>query len=163
MMQQPPRPLYPGNRPITARENLLRLFAGEKPSWMPVWLTDSQVMWPDLYAEHAPLEGTGYDWWGQHWTYVPGINGQMPTPGYRVLTDIAKWREQVKPPNLDGMPWDEDAKTPGEARELVRRFVDKYAPRGKIVANSIAVFDPEIQKAAFEELYYYSSEFYAKR
>lgn len=298
---------------------------------MPIWLTDSQVMWPDLYAEHAPLEGTGYDWWGQHWTYVPGINGQMPTPGYRVLTDITKWREQVKPPNLDGMPWEEDAKvqtarydpdrahvfhcvegiferlhelmpmdetlvamyeepeevmaffemmrdykikflniifekyapvdcviygddwghqrsgffsnemfrefimpatkpvidfchekgkyvelhscgltqqyidefvelgldawtpqpindfemltrdysekiaittpiegiegakTPAEARELIRRFVDKYAPRGKIVANSIAVFDPEIQKAALEELYYYSSEFYAKR
>ncbi|MDR0862912.1 MAG: methyltransferase [Oscillospiraceae bacterium] len=108
MMQQPPRPLFPDNRPITARENLLRVFKGEKPSWIPIWLTDNQVVWPDIYAEHAPLEGTGFDWWGQHWTYVEGINGQMPTPGYRVITDITKWRDQVKFPNFDGMPWDAD-------------------------------------------------------
>ncbi|MDR3209443.1 MAG: methyltransferase [Oscillospiraceae bacterium] len=109
MMQQPPRPLYPGNRQIPARENLLRVFRGEKPAWIPIWLTDNQYAWPDIYAEHAPLEGTGYDWWGQHWTYEPGISGQMPTPGYRVITDITKWREQVKFPTLAGMPWDADA------------------------------------------------------
>jgi uroporphyrinogen-III decarboxylase len=109
MLQQKPRPLYPSNRPITARENLLKVFKGEKPSWIPIWLVDNQYAWPDIYAEHAPLEGTGFDWWGQHWTYVEGIAGQMPTPGYRVITDILKWRDQVKFPTLEGMPWDEDA------------------------------------------------------
>ncbi|MDR3310658.1 MAG: methyltransferase [Oscillospiraceae bacterium] len=110
MMQQPPRPLYPENRPITARENYLRVLRGDKPSWIPIWMTDNQIVWPDVYAEHAPFEGTGFDWWGQHWTYVENINGQMPTPGWRVLTDITKWREQVRFPNFDGMPFAEDAK-----------------------------------------------------
>lgn len=110
MMQQPPKPLYPGNRPITAKENLLRIFRGEKPMWMPIWLTDSQYCWPDVYQEHALFEGTGYDWWGQHWTYVPEVAGQMPTPGYRVITDITKWKEEVKFPDLDTVDWDSDAK-----------------------------------------------------
>ncbi|MDR2502373.1 MAG: methyltransferase [Oscillospiraceae bacterium] len=110
MMQQAPRPLYPENRPITAKENLLRVYKGEKPAWIPVWLSDNQVVWPDIYCEHAPFEGTGFDWWGQHWTYEPNIQGQMPTPGWRVITDITKWKEQVRRPNFAGMPWDEDAK-----------------------------------------------------
>jgi hypothetical protein len=110
MMQQPPKPLYPGNRPITAKENLLRIYRGEKPSWMPIWLTDSQYCWPDVYQEHALWEGTGYDWWGQHWTYEPNIMGQMPTPGYRVISDITKWKEEVTFPDLDSVDWEGDAK-----------------------------------------------------
>ena len=109
LMQQPPKPLYPGNRPITAKENLLRIYRGEKPCWIPVWLTDSQYCWPDVYQEHAQWEGTGYDWWGQHWTYEPTIMGQMPTPGYRVITDIKKWQEEVKFPDLDAVDWESDA------------------------------------------------------
>lgn len=330
VLQQPPKPLYPGNRPITAKENLLRIYRGEKPMWMPIWLVDNQYCWPDVYQEHALYEGDGPDWWGQEWVYVPAAGGQMPKPGTRVITDITKWKEEVKFPDLDAVDWESDAKlqcarydpdrahsfqcvegnferlhemmpvdetliafyeepecvheffaamvdykidlldrvfriydpidyiiygddwgtqragffsnemfrefimpytkqiwdyvhstgrfvelhscgltqqyieefvemgldawTPqpindldmltakygdkicltvtidgvadatstGEVRELVRKFVDKYAPRGKIVANSIMNKDPEIVKAAYEELYNYSSEFYAK-
>lgn len=110
LMQQPPRPLYPGNRPITARENLLRIFRGEKPCWIPVWLTDSQYCWPDVCQEHPLYECDGYDWWGQHWTLEPKIAGQMPTPGYRVISDIAKWKDEVKFPDLDAVDWEGDAK-----------------------------------------------------
>jgi len=109
MLQQPPKPLYPSERPIEPRENLMRIYKGEKPSWIPIWLVDNQTVWPDIYSEHAPFEGTGFDWWGQHWTYEPMAGGQMPTPGWRVITDITKWREQVRRPNFAGMPWDEDA------------------------------------------------------
>jgi hypothetical protein len=56
-----------------------------------------------------------------------------------------------------------DAKSEKEAREAVRKYVDKYAPRGKLVAGSIFLPDPALAKAALEELYNYSSEFYAKR
>jgi uroporphyrinogen-III decarboxylase len=331
MLQQPPRPLFPDNRPITARENLLRVFKGEKPSWIPVWLVDNQYCWPDIYVEHAPFEGDGYDWWGQHWTYVKQVDGGMPTPGYRVISDITKWKEEVRRPNFKGIPWEADAaiqtarydpdkahvfhvtegnferlhemmpmdetmiamyeepelvkdffammqqykidlidivfekyapidyiiygddwgtqrsgffsnemfrefimpytkpiwdfahskgkfvelhscgltqqyinefvemgldawspqpindfdmltrdygekiaitvpidgigvtKDPKEARELVRKWVDKFAPRGKLVAGAIFNPDQEVTKAALEELYNYSSEFYAKR
>ena len=46
---------------------------------------------------------------------------------------------------------------------LVRSFVDKYAPRGKIIAGMIVNPDEKVKNAALEELYNYSSEFYAKR
>jgi len=110
MVQQPPKPLYPGNRPITAKENMLRLFRGEKPSWIPVYLVDHQVCWPDVYQEHALFEGDGLDWWGQEWVYEPNIKGQMPKPGTRVIKDIAKWQEDVKIPDLDAVDWKGDAK-----------------------------------------------------
>jgi hypothetical protein len=108
--QQPPKPLYPGSRPITAKENLMRVYRGETPSWMPIWLTDSQYCWPDVYAEHAPFEGDGPDWWGQEWVYVPSAGGQMPKPGTRIISDITKWKEEVKFPNLDAVDWEADAK-----------------------------------------------------
>lgn len=109
-MQQPPKPLYPGNRPITAKENLLRIFRGEKPCWIPVWLTDSQYCWPDVYQEHAILEGDGPDWWGQEWVFVPGIDGQMPKPGTRTIYDITNWRNEVTFPDLSKPDWAADAK-----------------------------------------------------
>jgi len=331
MMQQPPRPLYPAGRPITARENLMRLYRGEKPYWMPIWLVDNQYCWPDVYQEHALFEGNGPDWWGQEWVYEPTVMGQMPKPGCRVITDITKWQDEVTFPDLEAVDWEGDAKiqnmrydpdrarlfhvvegmferlhelmpmdetmlamyeepeqvhaffaamvkfkidlmdivfkhyspidyiiwgddwgtqragffsnamfrefimpytkecwdwvhstgrfvelhscgltqqyieefvemgldawtpqgindldmlTAGygekialtvpvegigeakstiEARELIRKFVDKYAPRGKIVAGSIMNPDTKVREAALEELYNYSSEFYAKR
>ena len=70
------------------------------------------VLLADVYQEHALYEGTGYDWWGQHWTYEPGVQGQMPTPGYRVITDITKWQEEVKFPDLDAPDWEGDAQDP---------------------------------------------------
>ena len=109
MAQQPPKPLYPGNRPITAKENLLRVYRGETPMWMPIWLTDSQYCWPDVYAEHALFEGDGLDWWGQEWVYVPDAGGQMPKPGTRVIYDIANWQNEVVFPDLDAPDWKEDA------------------------------------------------------
>ena len=110
MMQQPPKPLYPGDRPITARENLLRVYRGENPHWMPVWLMDSQYCWPDVYQEHALFEGDGLDWWGQEWVYEPTAGGQMPKPGTRVITDITKWQQEVTFPDLDSVDWESDAK-----------------------------------------------------
>ncbi len=110
MMQQPPRPLYPGDRPVTAKENYLRVLRGETPYWMPIWLTDSQYCWPDVMQEHALWEGDGPDWWGQEWVFEPMSKGQMPKPGTRTIYDITNWRNEVKIPDLDAVDWDSDAK-----------------------------------------------------
>jgi hypothetical protein len=110
MLQQPPRPLYPSGRPITAKENQLRIYKGEKPCWIPVWLVDNQYCWPDVYAEHAPYEANGLDWFGQEWQFVPEVGGAMPKPGTRTIYDITKWQEQVKFPDLSAVDWDSDAK-----------------------------------------------------
>ena len=80
MQQQPPKPLFPAFRPITAKENLLRIYKGEKPCWMPIWLTDSQYCWPDVYQEHAVFEGTGGVQWllPQSRRRLPGSSVYVP-------------------------------------------------------------------------------------
>ncbi len=110
MMQQPPKALYPGNRPVTAKENYLKVLKGETPYWMPIWLVDTQYCWPDCYAEHALWEGNGPDWWGQEWVWVEQAGGQMPKPGTRTIYDITNWKNEVKVPDLDAVDWDEDVK-----------------------------------------------------
>ncbi len=110
MAQQPPKPLDPGDRPITPKENLLRIFKGEKPAWMPVNLVDSQYCWPDVYAEHAPYEADGPDWFGQEWVFIDVAGGAMPKPGTRIIYDITKWQEQVTFPDLDAVDWEGDGK-----------------------------------------------------
>jgi len=109
-MQQPPTPLYPGDRPITAKENWLRIYRGEKPSWLPIYLVDNQYCWPDVVLEHPKYEVDGFDWFGTEWVTEPNIMGQMPKPGTRVITDITKWREEVTFPDLGSVEWEEDAK-----------------------------------------------------
>ncbi len=164
IQQQPPKPLYPGNRPITAKENLLRIYKGEKPMWMPIWLTDSQYCWPDVYQEHALYEGTGYDWWGQHWTYEPGVQGQMPTPGYRVITDITKWQEEVKFPDLDAPDWEGDAKfqkaryDPDRAHlfHVVEGIFERLHELMPMDETLVAMYtDPEQVHAFFEAMVHY--------
>jgi hypothetical protein len=39
LCQQTPPPMPP--RPITARENLKRVYDGEVPYWLPVWMYDN--------------------------------------------------------------------------------------------------------------------------
>ncbi|KPU42532.1 methylcobalamin:coenzyme M methyltransferase [Oxobacter pfennigii] len=53
------------------------------------------------------------------------------------------------------------AATEEEARQLARQFVDKFAPRGRIIAGFMMNPNPAISQAASDELYKYSSEFYA--
>jgi hypothetical protein len=110
ILQQPPRPLVPADRPITAKENLRRVYTGEIPMWMPVWLTDSQYCWPDVVLEHPAYEGDGKDWFGTEWVWVESAGGQMVVPGTRVITDFSKWREQMPIPNLEEVDFEGDAK-----------------------------------------------------
>jgi hypothetical protein len=107
MLQQAPMPLPP--RPISPRENYLRVLKGEKPLWIPVWLTDSQYCWPDVVLEHPPYEEDGKDWWGTEWVMVDIAGGMMVKPGTVTVSDIARWREQMPPPDLSKVEWEEDA------------------------------------------------------
>jgi hypothetical protein len=55
------------------------------------------------------------------------------------------------------------AKNEDEARAAVRAFVDKYAPRGKLVATIPFNQNFELTLAAGDELYQYSSAYYEKQ
>jgi hypothetical protein len=108
MLQQPPRPI--GERPITPKENLRKVFTGETPLWMPVWMTDSQYCWPDVVLEHPLYEQDGFDWWGTEWVFVEVAGGMMVKPGFVTVNDITKWREQMGVPDLTKVDFAEDAK-----------------------------------------------------
>jgi hypothetical protein len=86
------------------------------------------------------------------WTPQPINDLDMLTKNYAEKIAFTVWL-----PEIAGI------KSEREVREFMRKFVDKYAPRGKIIAGPIMNEDEKIRLAAFEELYNYSSEFYAKR
>lgn len=112
---------------ITEKENILRFYRHETPEHLP-----------DLSCLHT-LIGYGYlerplepaivkmlhlepekysqyqvsmkDWFGVEYVYEPAIGGSMPDVSKPyILTDITKWREQVRFPDLDAYDWEEAAR-----------------------------------------------------
>ncbi|MCF0121105.1 MAG: methyltransferase, partial [Oscillospiraceae bacterium] len=98
MCQQPIQPIT--GRPVTAKENLKRVYDGEVPYWMPVWMNDFQCIWPDVILEHPLYEADGKDWFGAEWVWVEQVGGSMVKPGTRLLSEFLKWREEMKFPDL---------------------------------------------------------------
>ena len=88
---------------LTARENLLKAYNHEIPERIPIYQSDIKYWMPPEIRERGPeggeglSGGTGYDWFGNHWTFSEVDMGTTPTPGYGpILTDVTKWREQIK-------------------------------------------------------------------
>ncbi len=113
-MQQRKPPL-PG-RPISVRENYKKTLWGQQPHWIPVSFYDATYFTPDPVQEH-PIPGNedGFDYWGVEWIYDKTIAGSMVKPGTRVITDFAKWKEQVDVPDLSLL----DFKTDGEKMQKI--------------------------------------------
>lgn len=107
LMQEKKDPII--NRPITAKENWRRVLSGENPVWMPAWLYEIDMCWPDEVLEHPKYEYDGFDWFGTEWVWVEVAGGMMVKPGTRVLSDITKWKEEVVFPDLDAIDWESDA------------------------------------------------------
>lgn len=95
---------------MTEKENLRIALDGGKPDHLPNMLVGGQIMTSSVIRNYAPLgspEG-GYDWWGVHWTSC-AESGWMPTPTVGrppVISDITKWREEVKFPDLSEIDWE---------------------------------------------------------
>jgi hypothetical protein len=107
MLQQVPAPLGP--RPVTPRENQRLVYTGGIPYWTPVWLQDNQYCWPDVVLEHPMYEQDGFDWWGAEWVDVKIAGGMMIKPGTVRLHNLAEWRKEMPPPDLEKVNWEEDA------------------------------------------------------
>jgi hypothetical protein len=107
MLQQVPAPL--GQRPVTPRENQRLVYTGGIPYWTPVWLQDNQYCWPDVVLEHPMYEQDGFDWWGAEWVDVKVAGGMMIKPGTVRLHNLAQWRTEMPPPDLEKVNWEEDA------------------------------------------------------
>ena len=72
-----------------------------------------------------------------------------------IKKDVKQWRKDVV---LEHPPCEEDGKDQWGTEWV---WV-KYAPRGRIMAGAIMNPNPEMTKAAKDELYHYSSAYYAK-
>lgn len=98
MFQQAMPPIE--GRPYSIRENYIRCVKGEQPYWMPSYMTERNIVWPDAIEEHPVPEVNGYDWWGVDWFMVESAGGMITKPGTRVISDFANWKEEVEWPDL---------------------------------------------------------------
>ena len=90
----------------TPKEAILAAYRHQQPEY----LTSEQygiqgfIMPGDRYFG---AEVEGYDMFGVRWTQLgpnPGLDGNTPTPGYRRVSDIIRWREELTLPDLDSLP-----------------------------------------------------------
>ena len=93
---------------MTERENLLHVLKKTgKAQWAPIMSDCALTFVPSPIGDRPTPNGVnGYDWFGCHWTYDDQLQGYAQTPGYPLpLTELSKWREQIKFPDLDALDW----------------------------------------------------------
>ncbi|MDR2956761.1 MAG: hypothetical protein LBU61_01080 [Coriobacteriales bacterium] len=117
--------------PITERENLLRLFNGELPDWVPI-MEDAVTM-----AMPTPIGSWGFgdfkvgdvipDTLGVPHVVSDPLVGPMPIPGEPYVPDITRWREfiELPLPDPDSMDWSLDIQLETEL-DRVNKVVQSY-------------------------------------
>jgi hypothetical protein len=99
---------------LTAKENYLLVMDHKVPERIPNSRSDVSDYCPLEIAERAPGDGsfeqrfggTGYDWFGVHWTFQPHVGASTVSPGYPpLLEDITKWKSKVVFPDLAAFDW----------------------------------------------------------
>jgi hypothetical protein len=96
-------PRKPYDFPISKRENLMLLLNHQKPYWMPFVMPSSQDIPPINLIEMPPPGNDFIDMFGVAHKYSEAQGSS--TPVNQALSGAAKWREQVKWPDLS--PLDE--------------------------------------------------------
>lgn len=94
---------------MTERENVLRLFRGEMPEWLPESGTCLLCAGKLLMDIERPHNKEGYDWFGVHWLEQQAMGGVVTHPDVThpyVLEDVTKWKEVIKFPDLEQIDWD---------------------------------------------------------
>jgi len=94
---------------MTERENVTRVLQHKLPEWLP----DSDACMEHIMCPicERPVEGTDFDVFGVHWTDCEETGGGCHyTPGQEpIISDIEKWKEQVRFPDLDTVDWEKIA------------------------------------------------------
>ncbi len=94
---------------LTPKENYLRTLEGEIPEYTPSWFDpymrplNDELLTPNNLPDGKPyITSLGVE-------YVASKdlnNGAMPAPGKVVITDITKWRDQLKIRDVTGRDWE---------------------------------------------------------
>ncbi len=102
---------------LTPKENLMKCINGEVPEYVPTFTwgrmpgdkeaPPSAKLGPSILFQHREGE-RGVDLWGV--PHVANNGASIPEPGKHILTDITKWRDVIKKPDLSGVDWEMMAK-----------------------------------------------------
>jgi uroporphyrinogen decarboxylase len=162
---------------ITERENFLRVYKHQKPDHLPDPGAGLYTHHPIFGFLERPDDGGETDWFGVSYLSDPSAGGYVPNPNKpRVITDIARWREQLRIPDVDNWDWEKAAaldikdKVTPEVREnklyslliqcgIFERF---HALLGMEEAYIALLEEPEESKALIDALGDYKHKLFAK-
>ncbi len=110
---------------MNARENLLRAIRHENPDWVPGYWEAVATIGPPVVERPA---GEGHDAFGVHWSYEQAAEGgTYPTHDGHTIRDLARWREQLTVPDVDGLDWSATARAAqgiDRSEHVVQGFVE---------------------------------------
>lgn len=138
------------NRPITPKENMLRMLKGEMPLWVPNQTLDNNAIQPMVMPDAYARSFGGVDWFGIEWEYEPLTKAAMVKPGTRRLSDITKWKEELVWPDLGEIDWKKDYEDNYRGRMAQDRF--SYFP----IVNGL--FERTADLTSFEDAFCYLLE-----
>ena len=105
---------------ITEKENFMKFMRGKHPAWIPRY-----GIGRDPYSKHPPaLTGVmpgfmneyktpegGFDIWGVEYVTTEDTGGMaLPIPNKFILSDITKWRDIIRTPDISNIDWEAMAK-----------------------------------------------------
>lgn len=106
---------------MTEKENLLRVYSGQVPEWVPRYTP----IRPSPNLDYHPacfqvepsilsnriINGVEYDIWGTQYAGSEAAgDAKMPDPGKPMFDDITKWRDYVKAPDFSDVDFERLAK-----------------------------------------------------
>lgn len=94
--------------PITPKENILRVYRGEQPVWLPNITVDCNMVQPEVMPDAYARNHGGTDWFGIEWQYEPNTAAGMVKPGTRRLSSITNWEKEIVWPDLNAIDWEKD-------------------------------------------------------
>ncbi|MDY2625544.1 MAG: uroporphyrinogen decarboxylase family protein [Coriobacteriales bacterium] len=147
---------YRLNYPIPAGENLMAMYRGEKPLWIPRTM-DIKPFGPRVLPENkvrgfvmeanrmSPEEYGGPDPFGVQWIFEPQVGGSMVRPGSPKVTDLDEWFDQIDHPDPDTWDWE------GSAASNKEFFEKNYADEMPRVTLFTGFFERLISWIDFED------------
>ena len=85
--------------------------ADDKMNFLPEIVPDNPAR--AMVTQGKKYEGPvgGLDMFGIDWEYVPSAHGSIVRPGNPTLTDVTKWKEVIKFPDVDSWDWEGNAES----------------------------------------------------
>lgn len=94
---------------MTERENILRMFQGKEPCWLPLGPKSMYCVGKLIADIERPHIQEGYDWFGVHWLPQKAFGRVITHPDVNqvpIIKDITNWRAELKFPDIDALDWD---------------------------------------------------------